>query len=110
MLAVLQMILTTHSFHWKNTPVHKQAFIDDSRANIGSDIHDRPAQYEHSRLSLRLQAALSLRETTDVIRETVLLSQIAGHYVKDIRHKGAYTVWLCNEIRCTVVRKQLSYK
>lgn len=110
MLSVLQMMLTTHSFYWKSLPVHKQAFIDYSRANVGSDIHNRPAQNEHSRLSLRLQAALSLRETTDVIRETVLLSQIAGHYVKDIRHKGAYTMWLYNEIRCTVVTKQLTYK
>ena len=91
-LAVLQMMLTIHSFYWTNLPVHKQAFTDDNQINIGADMYYRPAQCEHSRLSTRLHAALSLRETTDVIRETVLLSQIAGHYVKDIRHKGNYAL------------------
>ena len=40
------------------------------------------------RFSFSLQAALSLRESIDVIKETVLLSEIVGHYVKDIQHKG----------------------
>ena len=106
-LTVLQMMLTIHSFHWTNLPFqrqayidHRQAYIDDIQVNIGADVHHRPAQYEHSRLSLRLQAALSLRETADVIRETVLLSQIAGHYVKDIRHKGGYIGQTSMDLPC----------
>ena len=94
------MMLTIHSFYWTNLPVHRQAYIDDIQVNVGADVHYRPAQYEHSRLSLRLQAALSLRETIDVIRETVLLSQIAGHYVKDIRHKGGYTGQIFMDLPC----------
>lgn len=38
--------------------------------------------------SLSLEAVLSLRKTIDTIKETVLLSEIVGNYVKDIQSKG----------------------
>ena len=38
--------------------------------------------------STSLQAVLSLKQTMDLIKETVLLSDIVGHYVKDIQPKG----------------------
>jgi hypothetical protein len=38
--------------------------------------------------SLSLEAVLNLRKTIDTIKETVLLSEIVGNYVKDIQSKG----------------------
>ena len=87
-LAALLMTLTIQSFYWTKLPLHTHAYIDHNLLNIDSNLQHKSAQCEHIRVSSRLQAALSLRETADVIRETVLLSQIAGHYVKDIKHKG----------------------
>ena len=38
--------------------------------------------------SSSLHAVLSLKQSMDLIKETVLLSDIVGHYVKDIQPKG----------------------
>jgi DNA primase catalytic core len=52
----------------------------------------RPTANVHR--SLSLEAVLSLRKTIDTIKETVLLSEIVGNYVKDIQSKGGQS-YLC---------------
>lgn len=54
---------------------------DDNKGNHGNG-------REKNRISHALHAVRSLRETADVIKESVLLSDIVGHYVKDVQPKG----------------------
>ena len=75
------------SFHYsKSHGTFRQA------KNIPSSLEYRnPSEFHENaerRFSFSLQAVLSLRETIDVIKETVLLSEIVGHYVKDVQPKG----------------------
>lgn len=65
-ILIAEMILQTRSFY---NPLRKQTVT----------LFDR---------SLTLEAVLSLRKTIDTIKETVLLSEIVGNYVKDIQSKG----------------------
>lgn len=100
-LAVLEMVLQTSSFHFAKAPIHRQSYTT-SYVTGHSELHLRRALHESDRFSFTLQAALSLRETTDIIKETVLLSEIAGHYVKDIKPKGTASFMLQNPLEFLV--------
>lgn len=87
-LALLDLVLQTSSFYWTSAPITRSIYSEDRYITSSSDLSLQPARHESSRLSFALQAALTLEETTDVIRESRLLSTIVGHYVKDIKPKG----------------------
>jgi hypothetical protein len=87
-LALLDLVLQTSSFYWTSAPITRSIYLDERYITSSSDLSLQPARHESRRLSFALQAALTLEETTDVIRESRLLSTIVGHYVKDVKPKG----------------------
>ena len=86
-LAILEMIWQTSSFRSSNRPAYNLPNAGYRYQSETLDFRYQP-ELSSSRLPFTLQAALRLDQTVDIIKETVLLSQIAGHYVKDIRPKG----------------------
>ena len=86
-LAVLEMIWRTSSFRSYNRPIYNHPSTDYRYQSETPDFRYQ-SELSSSRFPFALQAALRLDQTVDIIKETVLLSKIAGHYVKDIRPKG----------------------
>jgi hypothetical protein len=102
-ILVLELATQTRSFYWTPTqPIQRyQNFL--SSGSTGRNVENGGKRgnknsnpgFEGDRFSFSLNAALSLRETVDVIKESVLLSEIVGNYVKDVQPKGAKDLFCC---------------
>lgn len=87
---VLLLLLTSIVGAFRNGIDTKAAF--DFKNSISAEIYDHLHVYNRASVGrstiFTLHAALSLQQSMDLIKETVLLSDVIGHYVKDIQSRG----------------------